>query len=62
MNEDIRKNTPSKLDVQRSELDEEQLSEAVGGIDLTVIMPMHHNRRCGANPSHVYYAQNSYDV
>ncbi|MBP3638134.1 MAG: hypothetical protein J6K13_11315 [Clostridia bacterium] len=36
MNEDTRKNNPSEYEVQNSELNEEQLDEATGGMDLNV--------------------------
>ena len=62
MNEDTRKNNPSELEIQNSELNEEQLDEATGGMDLNVSVLNPYNRRCAANPSHFYYAQNSYDV
>lgn len=62
MNEEIRKNISPELEVQNNELNEEQLDEVTGGLDLSAAMPPPYNRRCADNPSHVYYAQHSYDV
>ena len=69
MNEDTRKNIPSGKEIQKKELNDEQLDEVNGGLVTIRLLSKDGTTQragtisqCAGNPSHRYAARNANDV